>query len=73
MSTLRIAAAASSLALGLSVGVFAAENQNTLRPNLGQPITKGDLAPWDITIMPDGAGLPPGSGTAVQGAPIFQA
>ena len=71
MSTLRIAAIATSLALGLSIGVFAAENQNTLRPNLGQPITPSDLAPWDISVMPDGTGLPPGSGTAVQGAPIF--
>ena len=73
MSTLKLAAVATSLALGLSVGVFAAENQNTLRPNLGQAITPGDLAPWDISVMPDGTGLPPGSGTAVQGAPIFQA
>ena len=73
MSTLRIATAASLLALGVSVGVVAAENQNTVRPNLGQPITPGDLAPWDISVMPDGTGLPPGSGTAVQGAPIFQA
>ena len=73
MSMLRIATAASLLALGVSVGVFAAENQNTVRPNLGQPITPGDLAPWDISVMPDGTGLPPGSGTAVQGAPIFQA
>ncbi len=73
MSTLKLAAIATSLALGLSVGVFAAENQNTLRPNLGQPITPSDLAPWDISVMPDGTGLPPGSGTAVQGAPIFQA
>lgn len=73
MSTLRIAAIATSLALGLSVGVFAAENQNSLRPNLGQAITPGDLAPWDISVMPDGTGLPAGSGTAVQGAPIFQA
>ena len=75
MSTLRIAAAVASLALGLSAGVFAAEsqNQNNLRPNLGQPITPSDLAPWDISVMPDGTGLPPGSGTAKQGAPIFQA
>ena len=73
MSMLRITAAAASLALGLSAGVFAAESQNTLRPNLGQPITPADLAPWDISVMPDGTGLPPGSGTAVQGAPIFQA
>ena len=30
-------------------------------PHFGQPITQADLAPWDITIGPDGVGLPPGS------------
>ena len=29
------------------------------------------LAPWDIDIEPNGAGLPPGSGTSEQGASIF--
>ena len=42
-------------------------------PKLGMPISPADLAPWDISIMPDGTGLPPGSGTPAQGAPIFQA
>ena len=69
MSTLKIAAAA-SVALALSASGFAAESQN-LRPNLGQPISPADLAQWDITIFPDGKGLPAGSGTAAQGAPIF--
>ncbi len=40
-------------------------------PNLGKPIDPKDIAPWDISIMPDGTGLPPGSGTPGQGAPIF--
>jgi cytochrome c len=40
-------------------------------PKLGKPITAQELAPWDIHIMPDGTGLPPGSGTSAQGAPIF--
>lgn len=40
-------------------------------PNLGKPITPQELAPWDIHIMPDGTGLPPGSGTSAQGAPIY--
>src|SRR5690348_3550454 len=40
-------------------------------PNLGKPIDPKDIAPWDISIMPDGTGLPPGSGTPAQGAPIF--
>src|SRR6266436_9779478 len=41
-------------------------------PKLGKPISPAELAPWDISIMPDGTGLPTGSGTAAQGAPIFQ-
>jgi cytochrome c len=40
-------------------------------PNLGKPITAAEIAPWNITVMPDGAGLPPGSGTAAQGAAIY--
>ncbi len=40
-------------------------------PNLGKPIDPKDIAPWDISILPDGTGLPPGSGTPAQGAPIF--
>ena len=28
-------------------------------PNLGKPITPAELAAWDITVMPDGTGLPP--------------
>ena len=40
-------------------------------PNLGKPITPAELAPWDITVMPDGSGLPAGSGTPAQGAAIY--
>jgi cytochrome c len=40
-------------------------------PGLGQPVAEADLANYDISIGPDGAGLPAGSGTAAQGAPIF--
>src|SRR5258708_6677239 len=42
-------------------------------PNLGKPISAEDLASWDISIGPDGAGLPPGSGTVQQGAAVFAA
>jgi hypothetical protein len=55
-------------AIGLSAAALATEG-----PNLGKPVSPQDIAPWDITIMPDGTGLPAGSGTAVQGAPIFVA
>jgi cytochrome c len=41
------------------------------KPGLGKPVGEADLALWDITISPDGAGLPPGSGTPAQGAAIY--
>jgi S-disulfanyl-L-cysteine oxidoreductase SoxD len=63
MSTLELAAFA---ALALAVpGAFAAG------PNLGRPIAPSDIAPWDISIQPDGTGLPPGGGTPAQGEKIF--
>jgi cytochrome c len=40
-------------------------------PGLGEPISAEDLAPWDISIQPDGAGLPAGSGTAAVGAEVY--
>jgi S-disulfanyl-L-cysteine oxidoreductase SoxD len=42
-------------------------------PNLGKPISQEDLAAWDISIGPDGAGLPPGSGSVQEGAAVFAA
>ena len=49
-------------------GVHAAAQQG---PGLGQPISAADLAAWDISIQPNGAGLPAGSGTAARGAEIY--
>jgi len=40
-------------------------------PNLGRPATPAEIAGWDISIPPDGTGLPPGSGTLAQGAVVY--
>jgi mono/diheme cytochrome c family protein len=40
-------------------------------PGLGQKISETDLKLWDISIGPDGVGLPDGSGTATQGAAVY--
>ena len=42
-------------------------------PQFGQPIAPADVAPWDISIGPGGAGLPPGKGTAKQGEAVYMA
>jgi S-disulfanyl-L-cysteine oxidoreductase SoxD len=41
------------------------------QPGLGKPVSEADLAVWDMSIGPDGKGLPPGSGTPAQGAAIY--
>jgi cytochrome c len=38
---------------------------------IGRPATAAEIAAWDIDVGPDGAGLPPGRGTAADGAPIY--
>jgi len=38
---------------------------------LGRPATPQEIRAWDVSVMPDGTGLPSGSGTAAQGATIF--
>jgi cytochrome c len=42
-------------------------------PQFGQPIAPADIALWDISIAPDGVGLPPGKGTAAQGETVYVA
>jgi cytochrome c len=38
---------------------------------LGHAVSAAEIAPLDIDVSPDGAGLPAGSGTPEQGAPIY--
>jgi cytochrome c len=42
-------------------------------PQFGQGIAPADIAPWDISIGPDGEGLLPGRGTAIQGEAVYAA
>jgi S-disulfanyl-L-cysteine oxidoreductase SoxD len=42
-------------------------------PNLGKPISPAEIAAWDINVLPDGTGLPPGSGTPAEGARVYAA
>ena len=70
MCSLKVRLLTVATAAAMLGGVHAAAQQG---PGLGQPISAADLAPWDISIQPTGAGLPAGSGTAATGAAIYAA
>ncbi len=40
-------------------------------PGLGKPVMPDELVKWEIGIMPDGKGLPAGSGTAKKGKLVY--
>ena len=62
----RLLAVASALAVVSNAAL--AENAN-----LGRIAQPEEIASWDISIGPDGAGLPPGSGTPKQGEAVYTA
>jgi S-disulfanyl-L-cysteine oxidoreductase SoxD len=41
-------------------------------PNLGRAATPAQIAGWDISVGPDGVGLPPGMGTPAAGATVYE-
>lgn len=75
MCTPRIGVSHASVALTalfvFSLGYAWVQAQDS--PHLGKPISESDVAAWDISILPDGTGLPQGSGTPAQGAQVFAA
>jgi S-disulfanyl-L-cysteine oxidoreductase SoxD len=66
MSTHSGLVTAVGLALSLAAGAGFAD-----APNFGKPIDPAYFAAWDISIAPDGTGLPPGAGTPADGARIY--
>jgi cytochrome c len=63
--------AAALIALGASAAGSIAGAQEG--PGLGVAATPEQVEGWALTILPDGTGLPPGSGTARDGAEIYAA
>ena len=59
---------AACLALLVGYGAALAES-----PNLGKIASPEEIASWDTSIGPDGAGLPSGSGTPQQGEQVYLA
>lgn len=42
-------------------------------PRLGEPLSAAEVESIDFTVMPDGTGLPPGSGDARAGLEVYRA
>ncbi|HET7881606.1 MAG TPA: cytochrome c [Acetobacteraceae bacterium] len=40
-------------------------------PMMGHPASQAEIDAWDISIAPDGAGLPPGQGNVEQGRELY--
>ena len=59
------------LALGM-LAACAAPTPGGKPPALGAPVSAEEIARWDISIPPSGAGLPVGSGTARQGVRVYE-
>jgi cytochrome c len=55
------------MALGISTAAWAQAPSY----NVGRSPTQEEIQAWDMSIGPDGKELPPGNGTAKQGAEIF--
>ena len=66
MSTLRFVRLFPLVAFCLLPSVCGAQG-----PNLGRPLTSEEIRKMDITVSPDGRGLPPGSGTVSAGAAVY--
>src|SRR3954463_10064069 len=69
MSTPRALYVFSLLALGACTSQPVTTSQS---PRLGTPVSAAQIAPFDISIPPSGAGLPLGSGTARQGLRVYE-
>ena len=68
MRTRLALAVGACLGTALAGAVFA---QAPAQFGIGRPATPQEIAALDIDIMPDGHGLPAGSGTAAEGAAIY--
>jgi mono/diheme cytochrome c family protein len=59
------------LALCAAMIVVAPASLSAQGAQFGQSVAPADIAAWDISIGPDGAGLPPGRGTVAQGEIVY--
>jgi S-disulfanyl-L-cysteine oxidoreductase SoxD len=70
MSTHRRWRAVGTAALLAMAGIWPATAQLPTY-GVGRPPTSEEVRTWDLTIRPDGQGLPPGSGTVALGQAVY--
>lgn len=61
----------SLISIGIVLGCVNG-NRVTGPVGLGKPISENQIRAWNIDVGPSGAGLPPGSGTAIVGEKLYQ-
>ena len=73
MSTHSVVAVLSAAALAAGCAGSQPSASSIPGPGLGRLASTQEIAAWDISIPPSGAGLPPGSGSVVQGEAVYAA
>ncbi len=57
---------------GKTGSYYVNEKAHKLTLNYGRPATPNEIKAWDIDVMPDGTGLPEGSGSVEEGDELYE-
>lgn len=61
-----------ALLVVFAVGAVFASASHSQEYGFGKPASAREIAGWNIDVSPDGRGLPPGSGSATLGKPLYE-
>lgn len=62
-----------AIALLATASALSADDRATAPLGLGRPLSVHEIAAKDLTVLPDGTGLPRGKGSATEGAVLYAA
>ncbi len=60
-----------SMSERIAVGLFVSIAAAAAAQEFGQPLTEAEIATWDLSVLPDGTGLPTGQGSVSQGREVY--
>ena len=58
--------------MSICMAVALSESSAAEGPRLGKPASSEEISAWNLTVFPDGRGLPSGQGTAAEGKLVYQ-